>query len=265
MAGFALTRLFPQGTLAFAPPTARNTWPVLNLEDPAWLKALFVAKAPELLIYCHAVCNVRKCEAEPGWARQINVHHIERLLECLPDTTRLVYVSSDHVFGGDGSYDEDTPPCPISVYGRTRVEAEALILARDRSLVLRPGLAIGASHNGRSGHCDWLAYRHQQGLPITIVTDEFRSAMWVDDLAVRIMDLAQSEQTGLRHIAATQTVGRLQLAQYLTRRLGINPVLHTASRHGQPAPHLGRVELVSVFRGPLHEPLPSVMPSLAGR
>ena len=257
--GYNLARIFPKIMQPFAPPKSKSPWPTLNLEDPAWLKALFSASTPQLLIYCHAVCDVGKCEATPDWAREINVGHIHRLLDTLPDTTRLVYISSDHVFGGNGTYNEESLPCPISFYGQTRVEAEQLILQRANSLVLRAPLAIGPSHNGRTGHLDWLAYRHRRGLPITIIDDEFRSAVWVDDLAARIMNLAQSEETNLRHITATRAVCRLELANFLAQRLNIAPALKIASRHQQPAPHLGRVELATVYKGDLGQALPSIL------
>ena len=256
--GFTLAQCFP--TLRpFVPPAAKSDWPALHLEDPAWLQTLFSAQPPQRLIYCHAVCDVSKCEENPDWAHEINVQHIQRLLDALPDTTRLVYVSSDHVFAGNGTYNEESDPCPISVYGQTRVAAERLVLSRDRSLVLRAGLAIGASHNGRTGHSDWLAYRHRRDLPITIVEDEVRSVVWADDLADRIMQFAASGETGLRHIAATQTISRIELARFLSQHLQIDLVFNTASRHEQPAPHLGRVELTSIYDGHLYQPLPSVL------
>ena len=259
MPGFSLLRVFPRILHPFVPPFGRSPWPALNLEDPAWLRDIFSAHDPQLLIYCHAVCDVSKCEKEPAWAHEINVNHIQRLLAALPEATRLVYVSSDHVFGGNGSYDEESAPCPVSAYGRTRVAAERLILARGGSLVLRTSLAIGPSHNGRTGHADWLAYRHRCGLPITIVGDEIRSAVWADDLAVRMMHLARSEETGLRHIAATRAVSRVELAKYLAQHLGIDLSFNIAAGHQQPAPHLGRVELRTIHHGPLYEPLPSVL------
>ncbi len=258
MTGYALARLCPDVS-PFVPPGRANVWPALNLENPSWLAGLFAAQQPPLLIYCHAVCDVAKCEQNPAWAYEINVGHIRRLLDTLPDTTRLVYVSSDHVFGGNGIYHEESSPCPISMYGRTRVEAEALVLTRRGSLVLRAGLAIGPSHDGRTGHRDWLAYRHRKNLPITIIEDEFRSAVWVNDLATRIHQLAHSDETGLRHIATTQAVSRVALVQHLARHLEISPVFDTASRHQQPAPHLGHVELTTIHCGPLYEPLPSVL------
>ena len=145
--GFSIARLFPQTVVPFITRANRarsiRQWPVLNLEDPLWPETVFDQYQPDLLLYCHAVCDVPRCEAAPDWAREVNMVYLGRVIAALPQTTRLVYVSSDHVFGGDGVYDEDSLPCPISVYGRTRVDAEALVLARPGSLVIRAGLPIG--------------------------------------------------------------------------------------------------------------------------
>jgi dTDP-4-dehydrorhamnose reductase len=261
--GFNLARMFGDTVLPFVTPSnnARSVrhWPALNLGDPGWAAALLKQHEPELLLYCHAVCDVPRCEIAPGWAREINIDYLSRVIDALPVKTRLVYVSSDHVFGGYGVYDERSFPCPISVYGRTRVEAEEMVLAYPESLVLRVGLAIGPSPNGRSGHWDWLRYRTAQNLPMTIVRDEYRSVVWAKDLAVRVMQLAESTETGLRHIPATHGLSRVELAHHLMSRFGMATNFHYESRRERAAPHLGWVELASLYRGPLFQPLASVI------
>ncbi len=234
---------------------------MLKLADPSWSIALFEHYQPDVLLYCHAVCDVPKCTAAPGWAREINVEHVRRVLAALPAKTRFVYVSSDHVFGGDGVYDEAAPPCPISVYGRTRVNAEALVLERTGSLVIRVGLPIGPSPTGRTGHWDWLRYRMQRNLPVTIVDDESRSVVWADDLSDRVMRLADSSETGVRHVAATRALSRVELANYLLSLFGMKANYSRESRHERAAPHLGQVELATLYRGDLFTPLASVLDS----
>ena len=264
--GFNLARLFPETILPFVTPGNRvsslRDWPILSLGDSGWLEARFRKNRPEILLYCHAVCDVPKCEAAPAWAREINFEHLERTLAALPQLTRFVYISSDHVFGGDGVYDEHSPPCPISVYGRTRVEAEALALAHPGSLVIRVGLPIGASPNGRTGHLDWLRYRMRRSLPVTIIYDEYRSAVWAGDLAHRVMQLAHSDRTGICHVIAARAVSRVELANYLLSLSRVSGNYRTESRHQRAVPHLGRVELATCLAGGLFTPLRSVVPYL---
>jgi dTDP-4-dehydrorhamnose reductase len=240
-------------------------WQSLNLEDPVWIRQQLDDHQPQTLIYCHAVCDVTKCEQNPNWAYEINVRHVERLMKVLPDSVRLIYISSDHVFSGDsptGGYDESSTPCPITVYGQSRAEAEAVLAHRDNTLIIRAGLALGPSPQGRTGHRDWLRYRLDKKLPITIIRDEARSVYWAKDLVTRVMALTASQETGLAHIPANRAVSRPELANYLVRtwgKPGETPSFKLETRAEQSTPHLGCVELTTIRQGELFSPLPAVV------
>lgn len=239
---------------------ACESWPRVNLDDHEALRATIRDWRPDLLLHCAGICDVGRCEADPDFAWSVNVESVRVLLEALPQTTRLVYCSSDHVFGGDrGPYLESDAPHPVSVYGKTRCAAEAAI-ARQRpdALIVRHGLGIGPSVGGRSGHLDWLRYRTARGLPMTVVSDEVRSVVWSDALADRIWQLAHSDVGGIRHVAATSALSRIDLARYLDSRFDIGAQLQIATRREQVSPHIGNVELGTQFEGPLAAPLASV-------
>jgi len=251
MVGFcnAKTRRMPAGV------TRR-----IQLNDREAVRDLFAREQPALVIHCAGICDVDRCETSPEFAASVNVEGARNLVDLAPAHTRIVYCSSDHVFSGDtGPYDEASAPDPGSVYGRTRVRAEQLVLARDNTLVVRAGLFVGPSANGRVGHLDWLRYRHARRLPMTVVADEARSAVWAHDGAQRIAELARSTITGIRHIAATRVVPRPELADYLNERYALGAQFSLQSRCDRPAPHLGRVELRTRFVDALAAPLPSVV------
>jgi dTDP-4-dehydrorhamnose reductase len=233
----------------------------IDLDDPAAVHELFACERPELIINCAGVCDVGTCEASPEFAHSVNVEGTRILHELARHGTRVVYVSSDHVFSGDsgGPYDEDSETDPISVYGRTRVAAERITLAYPNTLVIRSGLWIGPSANGRLGHLDWLRDRHRRGLPMTVVSDEHRSAVWAEDAARRVWDLARSAITGVRHVVATRIVSRPELARFLVERFSIGATFALESRRERKTPHLGKVALATRYRDALATPLPSVM------
>lgn len=232
----------------------------IHLDDELGVYQLFARERPRLIICCAGVCDVEKCEQSPGFAHSVNVEGARILADHAPPGARIVYCSSDHVFSGDGGpYDETSPPDPISVYGRTRAAAERIMLARPNTLVVRAGLWIGPSANGRIGHLDWLRYRHRRGLPMTVVADEVRSAVWADDAAARVLALARSEVTGIRHIAATRPVARPELAAFLCERFGIGARFEVEHRRDRAVPHLGRVELTTIHDDALAQPLPAVL------
>lgn len=231
----------------------------IDLDDEGAVEDLFQTIAPPaLIIHCAGVCDVADCERSPDFAQAVNVDATRFLCAHAPASTRIVYCSSDHVFGGDaGPYFEDSPPAPISVYGRTRVEAEAFMRARPNTLVIRSGLWIGPSSNGRIGHLDWLRSRHERNLPMTVVSDEIRSAVWAEDAAARVWELARSNVTGTRHITATRAIDRPALAAYVNARFAIGASFDTAPRATRNAPHLGNVELATRYADELAAPLAS--------
>lgn len=242
-----------------------RTWPVgidrgVHLNDGPAVARVFAEARPRLIVHCAGVCDVEVCEAAPAFAEDVNVEGTRLLLAHAPADARIVYCSSDHVFGGDaGPYDEESATAPISVYGRTRVAAERLVLARPGSLVVRSGLWIGPSATGRIGHLDWLRHRHRRGLPMTVVADEVRSAVWAEDGARRVWALARSATTGVRHVTATRAVARPELAAYCDRRFAIGATFGVQLRRERRAPHIGNVELATRHADPLAAPLPSVV------
>jgi dTDP-4-dehydrorhamnose reductase len=265
MQGWSILRAADQPVTAFcnghtrAPPPGVERG--IHLDDPLAMYELFAAERPALIVHCAGVCDVEKCEQSPEFAYSVNVNGMQLLIDHAPPEARVVYCSSDHVFSGDtGPYDEASPTDPVSVYGKTRVAAERLLAARPNSLIVRAGLWIGPSATGRSGHLDWLRYRHRRQLPMTLVGDELRSAIWAEDAARRVWALARSEITGVRHIAATRVVSRPELAAYLAERYARGAKLDVHYRRDRRVPHLGRVELATRYTDALAQPLPSVIP-----
>jgi dTDP-4-dehydrorhamnose reductase len=270
MLGWALfQRLRPGGAAGTCSPSTRRPQgsglESLDMLDHRALRDLLERSRPELVLHCAAICKVDKCERHPDYAWSVNVGGTQNLLDWLPRAARLVYLSSDHVFSGEnGPYREDSPPDPLSHYGRTRVEAERRVLEQHPgSLVVRAPLCIGPSYNGRSGHLDWLRHRHARGLPMTIVEDEYRSALPLDLAAERVDRMACSDLRGLRHLHADRLVSRPELAIYLSRLQGLQVQLRLQSRAERPVPHLGKVELATLFSDPLAQPLPSAVPDHA--
>lgn len=232
----------------------------VDLDDEPAVTALFARVSPRLIINCAGVCDVGTCEQSPQFAHTVNVEGTRVLLAHAPATARIVHCSSDHVFSGDsGPYTEDSPTDPISVYGRTRVAAEQLVSARGNTLILRAGLWVGPSSTGRIGHLDWLRDRTRRKLPMTIVSDELRSAVWAEDAARRVWEMARSEVTGLRHIVAERIVARPALAAYLVERFELGATFAQETRADRRNPHIGRLDLRTKYRDALGAPLPSVI------
>ncbi|MFT3696710.1 MAG: sugar nucleotide-binding protein [Kofleriaceae bacterium] len=263
MLGYSLFRARPQ-IAAYVNGKTRRVPPgvigKIDLDDEPAVRELFTRIAPELIVQCAGVCDVENCETSPPFAWRVNVEAMEILIRYAPASARIVYLSSDHVFSGDtGPYDESSPTDPLSMYGRTRVAAEQLMLARPNTVIVRSGPWIGPSATGKNGHLDWLRYRHARGLPMTVIADEARCALWAEEAAERVWQIAASDITGIRHLVTPRAVTRPELAHFLVEKFGIGAQINVGLRADKRAPHPGRVQLRTVYSDPLAAPLQTVV------
>ena len=90
----------------------------------------------------------RQAESEPGLARDINATAPGVLARAAAASGAwLLHYSTDYVFDGSGheARQEDAPTGPLSVYGRTKLEGEQLIVASGcRHLILRTSWVYAA-------------------------------------------------------------------------------------------------------------------------
>ena len=198
-----------------------------NLDSKNLIRSLLEKARPTLIIHARCICDLDVCEIQPEMTERINVEGTQVLLEeaeKLGTVERFCYISTDHVFNGDrGAYTEHDAPCPKHVYGRTKVRAEELVKSSNLPyLIIRPGLAIGKSVQGNKGPHDWILSRLRQGLPSHLFTDEWRTPIWTDVLAEKILELCVSEQQGVFHLAGNTRINRYELGLALARREGVH-------------------------------------------
>lgn len=190
----------------------------LETEPLESLETFFREFDPEILIHSWAMCDLDICEQFPEMAEKVNVEGTRAILKAasgLENLKRFVYISTDHVFDGEtGAYSEEDSPCPKHVYGHTKFAAEKLVQASGLSWqILRPGLVIGDSLQGRKGPKDFLLTRIRAEKPTHYFTDEWRSPIPAPEMAGRVVAIACSEETGIFHVAGTEVLSRYELAQ----------------------------------------------------
>lgn len=110
-------------------------------DKPALRRELQDADA---IIHLAALVGYPLCKKMPREAQEVNVDGTRNLLECAPRSARLVYASTGSNYGEvEGICTESTPLNPLSLYGRTKTEAEAMMLDAANSVSLRFATAFG--------------------------------------------------------------------------------------------------------------------------
>jgi dTDP-glucose 4,6-dehydratase len=87
----------------------------------------------------------------------------------MPGITKLIYVSTDMVYGIQNSFSvaEDSHPQPIGEYGKSKLDSENILREHEsRVVVLRPRLIVGP---GRVGTIKLLSRFIYKNLPIPLI------------------------------------------------------------------------------------------------
>lgn len=113
----------------------------LDLTDMDAIRRVILVLKPDTIVNAAAYTAVDQAEQEPDVAMKLNALAPGVMAEVARELgAQLVHYSTDYVFDGtkDGPYTESDAPCPINVYGRTKLAGERAIQAVGcRHLILR--------------------------------------------------------------------------------------------------------------------------------
>ena len=215
----------------------------VDLADRDAVAAAFREARPDAVIHAAALARIADCRRDPEQARRVNTD-AAALLGGLADAAhaRMVHVSTDLVFDGEhASYREDDPPRPLSVYGRTKADAETAVLAAPRSAVVRVSLLYGPTLAGRPSFFDEQAAALRERRKVTLFADEWRTPIDLATAARALIAVARSDYTGVLHIGGPERMSRLAMGRRLAALLGADPSVIVAARRedapaGEPRP-----------------------------
>jgi dTDP-4-dehydrorhamnose reductase len=152
-------------------------------------------RAGDLVVHAAAMTDVDGCERDPEAAFAVNAAGAANVAS---SGARVILLSTDYVFDGcaDRAYREDDPPRPLSVYGRSKLEAENWVLERAGNLVVRTSWVYG---RGRNFIRSILA-AECAGKPLRVVDDQRGRPTWADDLAAALVHLIDQGADGTVHV-----------------------------------------------------------------
>ena len=192
-----------------------------DFADPESLAATVRAVAPGLIVNAAAHTAVDKAESEPDFARALNALAPGVLArEAAALGALLVHYSTDYVFDGSGDAPraEDAPTGPLSVYGATKLEGEALIRASGcRHLIFRTSWVYAARGGNFAKTMLKLAAERDT---LTIIDDQHGAPTGAELLAdvtahAARMTLERPELAGTYHLVAGGTTTWHQYARHV--------------------------------------------------
>ncbi len=206
------------------PQGVRAGMPVqLDLRDRDRVLATLLPLRPDVII--HAAVTER---SGPGYDEAIRLAARSIAEAARVIGARLIALSTDLVFDGMlPLYDEATLPRPAtdSAYGQAKRDAEQLIaLADPAALIARTSLIY--DFDPANAQVAWMLRAMEQGEPVRLYTDQIRCPIWARNLARVLLELTESDLSGVIHAVGPEPLSRYELGSALLDALGYDSHAH---------------------------------------
>jgi len=195
------------------------------------LKALKGLK-PDLVVNTVALANVDECQRDCERATHANKVVANNLaLAAKALQSQFVHISTDHLFDGSTANRTETDePKPQNHYGRTKLEAEKVVLAaHPDALVVRTNF-FGWGPSYRRSFSDWIIDNGSLGKPLTLFTDSIITPIYMGRLIALVHKLLERDGSGVFNIVGNARLSKYEFALRLCQRLGYDQRLIVPKR-----------------------------------
>lgn len=166
----------------------------LSITDESAVNRFFDEHQPHFCVNCAAYTAVDKAEdvSEFSHVQALNADAVGYLARaCTAHNTKLIQVSTDYVFEGNGTepYKETDATQPVSVYGSTKLEGEKLAAEFTDALIVRTAWVY--STFGKNFVKTMIRLMNEKP-QISVVSDQYGTPTYAADLAAAIMHIISS-------------------------------------------------------------------------
>jgi len=197
---------------------------------------------PEIIINTVAHPSVDLCEKDHIKADNLHVKTTKTITDaCSKIDSKLIYLSTDAVFDGKNSekYTEKDIPSPINYYGLTKLNAEKIVLSKDKNVILRTSVIYG--NHVKSRFTNWIISNLMQGKIVDPHNDQYSTPTLVNDLVQSILKVISMDVCGLFHATGKTCLSRYEFANELAFQFGFDqnlviPVTSEQKKQDAPRP-----------------------------
>ena len=191
----------------------------LDITDFNMMYSIFKNFDPDFVINCAAFTNVDSCESNKQIARNVNVKGLMNLLKCMSKNSKMIHISSDYVFDGkDGNYKENDMKKPINYYGKTKLEADNLLMGSNSNyLIIRPNVLYSSNISKNNHFLSWVVNSLKEKTEISVVNDQISNPVYVSDLVEVIASCLLVDYNGVYHFGSEDVISRYDFALLISK------------------------------------------------
>ena len=193
----------------------------IDLENNQIAKENIELIKPDVLIHCAAMIDVDGCEKNPQKAHIINSEVTKNLaIIAQKMNIKFIYISTDAIFDGSkkGQYIEEDKPCPINVYGETKLLGEKYLTEiLDNYTILRTNI-FGWNIQDKISFAEWIYNALNNKQPIKMFQDVLFTPIYVGNLASVIKEVIAKDIRGVYHAAGSEKISKYKFGVRLAKK-----------------------------------------------
>ena len=196
----------------------------LDLTDSTQLQTLFSKIKADLVIHCAGLTNVDACEKEPELAYVANVTLTENVARSCPAETKLVYISTDQVYGESEDYLEANKMLqPVNQYGKTKLQGEQKVRELcNNHIIIRTNIFGWNVKPRRGSSAEWIYHSLKNGKEITLFTDYTFSPIYTECLGDIILHLVETDYVGVLNVGSSEPCSKYEFGISLAKCFGLD-------------------------------------------
>jgi dTDP-4-dehydrorhamnose reductase len=202
-----------------------------NLEEaaaePSFAEELIDMMHPSIIVICSAFTWVDGAEDAKDRVHAVNVAGPAAVAMAAKRIgAKLVVFGTDYIWDGkSGPYNEDDPPNPVNVYGKSKVDMEQRLLGIDAaSLILRTTVVYGPERQGKN-FIYQLCKKLGSSQSMDVITDQISTPTYNRDLAVLTRMLVDAGACGVFNACGEEVLDRHSFATIAAKELGMDAAL----------------------------------------
>jgi dTDP-4-dehydrorhamnose reductase len=204
----------------------------MDISNPADVEKVISETAPDYIIHTAAMTNVDACEFEKALCLELNVSAVKYLVDAANKTgSHFIHLSTDFIFDGTaGPYTEEAAPHPLSFYADSKLMGELVVKTFSKKwAIARTIIVYGVvSDMSRSNVILWVKKNLEDGKPIKVVDDQYRSPTLADDLAKGCILIADKDAEGVYNISGKDFLNIYELALKIAKFWNLDASLISA-------------------------------------
>jgi dTDP-4-dehydrorhamnose reductase len=200
-----------------------------DITDQKQVYSVISEYKPDVVVHCAAYTAVDKAEDEREICYRINVTGTQNIANaCKKIDSKMVYISTDYVFDGEGEdpFDVTDKPNPINYYGQTKYEGELAVQnILDKYFIVRISWVFGINGNNFVKTMLKLGKDRDE---ISVVADQVGSPTYTFDLAKVLAEMIKTEEYGIYHVTNEGYCSWYEFACEIFKQAGmdikVNPI-----------------------------------------